>query len=68
MEGKHEELAPPRSLSRKGAPRAWPQDDTTLNNFSTEFCNGYPLSTGEGGEILQPPQWVIVADARPEAY
>lgn len=48
MEGESEESAPPRPLGRKGAPKAWPQDDTTLNNFSAEFCNGHPLSTGEG--------------------
>lgn len=68
MEGESAELAPPRPPGRKEAPRAWPQDDTTLNNFSAEFCNGHPLSTGEGSGILQPPQQVSVADAKPEAY
>lgn len=32
---------------------AWPQDVTTLNNFSAAFCNGLPLSTGTGRRILQ---------------
>lgn len=48
MEGESEQSALPRLPGRKEAPRAWPQDDTTLNNFSAEFCNGHPLSTGKG--------------------
>lgn len=52
VKGESEESAPPRPLGRKGAPRAWPQDDTTLNNFSAEFCNGHPLSASEGSGVL----------------
>lgn len=66
IEGESE--APPRPPGRKGALRAWPQDDTTLNNFAAEFCNGHPLSTGKGRGVLQPPQRVIVANAMPEGY
>lgn len=36
MEGESENSAPPRPPGRKGAPRAWPQGDTTFNNFAAE--------------------------------
>lgn len=59
MEGESEHLAPPRPPGRKGVPRAWPQGDTTVNNFATEFCNGHSLSTAKASGILQPSQRVI---------